>query len=381
VTKLCIVTGEASGDLHAAGLLRAFRELRPGVETFGTGGSALAAAGMEIIHPIDEMGVVGLFNVIRHIPMLHRIFRTVEREVAVRRPDAVILVDYPGFNLRLARRCREMNIPVVYYISPQVWAWRRGRVKAIERTVDLMLTILPFEEAFYREHGVAAHYVGNPLVEQLDGIDRRADRSGEVTRLALMPGSRRSEVDSLLPVMLRALELIRKGRKIETSLIKAPTVDIQHLRSHLNTHPEVKVVAAEGRQALADADLALIASGTATLEAALLGVPAIAMYRLSPLTYLLARRLVRLPFFSLVNIVAGKEVIPELLQSEVVPVRIAAAAGRMLEPQNYATIRRELASVREKLVSENASRRAAGEIDRFLRSLEPRSGEGTGRER
>jgi lipid-A-disaccharide synthase len=365
--KFCVVAGEASGDLHAAGVIRELKTLRPGLEVFGLGGDLLAAEGVRILHHASELGIVGLFNVLRHVGMFRRVFRELMEEIERERPAAVLLVDYPEFNLRVAKRCRALGVPVVYYISPQVWAWRRRRVRTIARDVDQMLVIFPFEEEFYRRHGVDATYVGHPLVEQLHGL--RAPDSlpppGEPLRVALMPGSRRMEVASLLPPMIEAVRLLSERRPVRAFIIKAPTISETEIERYRNGVP-IEVVSHDAGATLAEAHLALSSSGTATLEAAVIGVPVVVMYRLSHGTYRLARWLVRLPHFSLVNIVAGREVVPELIQDEVTGPRIAHAAETILEPGTYQSIKGELSRIRALLGESGSSARAAARIDALL---------------
>ncbi|MEO8033715.1 MAG: lipid-A-disaccharide synthase [Acidobacteriota bacterium] len=366
--KLAIVAGEASGDLHASEVVRELRKVDPALEMFGIGGDRLAGQGMTLLHHAREMGIVGLVNVLRHLPMFRRIFADLMKRIEAERPDAVLLVDYPDFNLRVAKKCRKLGLRVIYYISPQIWAWRRGRVRQIARTVDRMIVIFPFEETFYIEHGVNVTYVGHPLVEELHGIRGRNKNSGRL-RIALMPGSRRMEVRSLLPPMLDAIEILGKEREIEAYVIQAPTISVRELRAAMGDR-EMAIVPHDGGQALADADLALSSSGTATLESAILDTPVVVMYRLSPATYFLAKRLVKLPHFSLVNIVAGKRVVPELLQSEVNGPRIAAEVRALLEPSHYAAVRGELATVRGRLGDPGASQRVANEILRMAEAGE-----------
>jgi len=362
--KLAIVAGEASGDLHASEVVHELKRLDPNLQMFGIGGDLLAGQGMELLHHAREMGIVGLVNVIRHLPMFRRIFAELIERITREGPDAVLLVDYPEFNLRVAKKCHALGLRVVYYISPQLWAWRRGRVKEIARNVDRMIVIFPFEETFYRERNVPVVYVGHPLVEQLAGIERRVPR-GEKLRIALMPGSRRMEVASLLPPMLDAVAILQRERAVDACIIRAPTISVDELRPFLRRkNMDLPIVPHDGGQALADADVALSSSGTATLESAVLGTPVVVMYRLSPATYLLARRLVKLPHFSLVNIVAGKRVVPELLQSEVNGGRIAAEVRALVASRD--DVRRELATIRGRLGEPGASRRAALEIHRML---------------
>ncbi|HEX9985895.1 MAG TPA: lipid-A-disaccharide synthase [Thermoanaerobaculia bacterium] len=360
--KLAVVAGEASGDLHASEVIRELKQLVPDVELFGIGGDRLAAEGMTLLHHAREMGIVGLFNVLRHLPMFKRVFDELIARIAAEKPDAVLLVDYPDFNLRVAKKCRELGLRVIYYISPQLWAWRQGRVRHIARYVDRMIVLFPFEEEFYRSHGVPVTYVGHPLIEQLAHI-HRPPRPEDTLHIALLPGSRRMEVNSLLPPMLKAVELLRRERAVDAYVVQAPTIATEHLeRLMKETQVEVPIRTHDGGQAVAAADVALSSSGTATLESAVLGTPVVVMYRLSPATYWLAKRLVRLPHFSLVNIVAGKRVVPELIQDDVNGPRIAAEVRSLVEPAHYAEVVQELQAVREKLGTPGASERVAQEI-------------------
>jgi lipid-A-disaccharide synthase len=366
--KLAVVAGEASGDLHASEVVQELKKLDLNVEMFGIGGDLLAAEGMTLLHHAKEMGIVGLFNVLRHLRMFRRIFDELLARIEAERPDAVLLVDYPDFNLRVAARCKALGIPVIYYISPQVWAWRRGRVKQIAQNVARMIVIFPFEADFYREHDVPVTYVGHPLVDELAHLPRRAKSAPSPNaplRLALMPGSRRGEVSSLLPPMLDAIAALRRDRAVDAFVIQAPTISSAELLAHMEaTGTYVPIVAHDRGEALAGADLALSSSGTATLECAILGTPVVVMYRLSPATYFLARRLVKLPHFSLVNIVAEERVVPELIQHDVNGERIAKEVGELLA--HYDDVVVALANVTEKLGGHGASRRAAEEVFRML---------------
>jgi lipid-A-disaccharide synthase len=387
--KLAIVAGEASGDLHASEVVRELKKLDPTLTTFGIGGDFLAREGMKLIHHAREMAIIGLFNVLRNIRFFRRVMRELIETIERERPDAVMFVDYPGFNMRAAKRVKALGIPIVYYISPQIWAWHRGRVREIERNVDRMIVILPFEEAFYREHHVPVTYVGHPLIEQVIGVKRAAPREG-VTRIALLPGSRRQEVKGLLPAMLDAVEDLRRGGasgaksreaggprpaaggretagrglptagQIEAYIVQAPTIEHTELEAIVKAKGvDIPILPHDRGEGIAAADVALSSSGTATLECAVLGTPVVVMYRLSRLTHWIGQKLVQVPHFSLVNIIAGKEVVPELLQHDVNGVRIAAEARRLLEPEYNRWVREELASVRTKLGEPGASRRAA----------------------
>jgi lipid-A-disaccharide synthase len=363
--KIAVVAGEASGDLHASEVIRELRRLDPSLTLFGIGGDLLAREGAELVHHASEMGIVGFFNVLRHLPMFRRIFRDLMQRIERERPDAVFLIDYPGFNLRVAKRCKELGLRVVYYISPQIWAWRQGRVRHIARYVDRMIVVFPFEEEFYKAHGVPVTYVGHPLIEQLAGVKKPA--RSETLRIALLPGSRRHEVASLLPAMLDAVAILRRDREVDAYIIQAPTIDRGELASIVAGRGiDVPILPNDRGEAVAAADISLSASGTATLEAAVLGTPVVVMYRLSRFNYWLGRMVVRVPHFSLVNILAEKEVVPELIQHQVNGERIAAEVRRMIEPATYERITRELARVRELLGDPGASVRAAAEIHEMV---------------
>lgn len=370
--KLAIVAGEASGDLHAAKVVHELKTLDPSLTAFGIGGDLLAAEGVALLHHAREMAIVGLFNVLRHLRFFRRVFDELIARIETERPDAVLLVDYPEFNLRVAKRCHELGVKVLYYISPQVWAWRRGRVKKIAKIVDHMLVIFPFEETFYREHGVPVTYVGHPLIDELHEItppSRPPAAGPRPLSLALMPGSRRHEVHALLPPMLDAVAELQRDRDVDAFIIQAPTISSAELLEQMTVaHTFVRIVPYDGGESLAGADVALSSSGTATLEAAIVDTPVVVMYRLSRLTYLAAKRLVKVPHFSLVNIVAGAEVVPELIQEDVNGVRIAREVRTMVEPAANARLREGLALVRQRLGGRGASRRAAEEISRMLRS-------------
>ncbi len=368
--KLAIVAGEASGDLHASEVVRELRELDPHLEMFGIGGDLLAREQMTLLHHAREMGIVGLFNVLRHLPMFRRVFNELIEKIAAERPDAVFLVDYPEFNLRVAKRCKELGLKVVYYISPQLWAWRRGRVRHIAKYVDRMIVIFPFEEEFYKSHDVPVTYVGHPLIEQLAGV-RKPARRPDTLRLALLPGSRRMEVRSLLPAMLDAVRILREERpdphSIDAYIIQAPTIAHEALEAIVQqSGVPVPILAHDRGEGVAAADVTLSSSGTATLESAILGTPVVVMYRLSRATYLLGKRLVSLPHFSLVNIIAGHEVVPELIQEEVNGARIAEEVRKLVAPGRYEWVRKELEIIRGKLGTPGASRRVAEEIHKMV---------------
>jgi lipid-A-disaccharide synthase len=388
--ELLVVAGEASGDLHGARLLAELGRLLPGIRAFGLGGGELRAAGLEAVADSSEVAVVGIVEVLKVLPRIRQVFAALLAEVDRRRPIAALLIDFPDFNLRLARRLARRGIPVIYYISPQVWAWRRGRVRTIARRVDQMLVLFAFEVDFYRRSGVAAVHVGHPLVDEVPRLPSAWDRAlapgipgapgtpGEPFRLALLPGSRRSEIEALLPVMLAAAAKLAEALPVAVTLIRAPGIPEAMLARHVEEILRrrsglalpVRVVSDDRFGAIADSHLALCASGTATLEVGLLGTPMIVLYRLAWWTYVLARLLVRLPNFAMVNLVLGREVVPELLQGEAEPERIAAEASRLLaDGEARARLRAGLAELRPRLGEGGASARAARQVAAMLARL------------
>jgi lipid-A-disaccharide synthase len=378
--ELLVVAGEASGDLHGARLVSELRRLEPDLGFFGLGGDELRAAGLESVAHSAEISVVGITEVLRILKRAREIFDLLLREVERRRPAAAVLIDFPDFNLRLAAELKKRGVPVVYYVSPQVWAWRRGRVKTIAQVVDRMLVLFPFEVEFYERFGVKVIHVGHPLVDEVPQLPSAWDRGegGEEEisgpfRLALLPGSRTSEVEALLPVMLDSVKRLAQDLPVEVRLIRAPTIPRELLEEEIELSGlPVRIISEDRFAAVANSHLALCASGTATLEVGLLGTPMVMLYRLGRWTYMLARLMVRLPFVSLVNLVLGKKVIPELLQSDATPRRIAAEAEQiLLDDGERERMRAGLAELRARLGEGGASVRAAREVAALLREVSP----------
>jgi lipid-A-disaccharide synthase len=372
---LLVVATEASADLHAARVLEELRALRPGLAAFGMGGARLRAAGLESLRQAEEMSVMGFAEVVPKIPVILGILRELTAAAEARRPRAALLVDSPDFNLRLARRLKRLGVKVVYYVSPSVWAWRRGRVKTIARVVDRMLCILPFEERFYEGTGVSARFVGHPLAERPrpgppDGYRAALGLASGRTTVALLPGSRRSEVRRIFPAMLAAAERIRERRPdVQFVVPVAPTLRAEALRPHLTHHPslDVTLVAGQTEAAVGASDAALVKSGTSTLETALMLRPMVVVYRLSWVSYLIGRLFVKLAHFALVNLLAGRTLVPELLQRQASPERMAAELLPLLDDgQARAAQLRGLEEVRASLGEPGAARRVAEELARSL---------------
>jgi lipid-A-disaccharide synthase len=365
--ELLVVAGEASGDLHGARLLTELRRRVPDLAPFGLGGDEMRAAGLAPVAHSSEISVVGITEVLKILPRAREVFADLLREVDRRRPALAVLIDFPDFNLRLAKELKRRGLTVLYYISPQVWAWRRGRIKTIARLVDRMLVLFPFEVDFYRDHDVDVVHVGHPLVDEVPVLPQAWDldpSTGGPFRVALLPGSRVSEVEALLPTLLEAVRRLAAQLPIEVRIIRAPTIAPELIDEAVELAGlPVEIVAEERFAAIADSHLALCASGTATLEVGLLGTPMIMVYRLATWTYALARLLVRLPNVSLVNLVLGRRVVPELIQGDANPERIAAEAARVLtDAAERGRMRAALAEVRGRLGEGGASRRAAAEV-------------------
>ncbi|MFW2367547.1 MAG: lipid-A-disaccharide synthase [Desulforhopalus sp.] len=369
---IMIVAGEASGDLHGANLVRALYSSRPDLHFCGMGGPDLSSAGVDILYDASKVSVVGVFEVVSHLKdifLAQRILRTCMEEV---RPDLLILIDLPDFNLMLAGKARKLGIPVFYYISPQVWAWRKGRVKTLRERVDKMGVILPFEEDFFLKHNVQAQYVGHPLLDSVEVTCTRDDFckahsiAPEQKCIGLLPGSRKREVAALLPIFFSAAELMQHNHveRLVFIIPKAATVDNSVFEgTGLGRYQkilDIRVIEDDRYNLMAACDAVVAASGTVTLELAILGIPMIVVYRLSRLSYLLGRLLVKLDYFSLVNLIAGYEAVPELLQDEVVPERIVSQLDAIIsQPEERLKMEAALAEVRAKLGGSGASAKAA----------------------
>ncbi len=351
-----VVAGEPSGDMHAADLIRALHsgENADGFDCFGMGLSEMKHAGLRRLVDASELSLVGLFEVVAHYPALRRAYRRLVRALREEIPDLLVLVDYPDFNLRLAKVARCVGVKTLFYISPQVWAWRAGRIRAIARRIDMMAVVFPFEEKIYRDAGVPVRYVGHPLVDQMHGLPPPRDRNnGEGgKKVLLMPGSRVVEVRRLLPVLCHAAaEIAAHAPSVRFSLLPAPGIPTEIVKRQLRKHHlNCELIRENPEAAMRGSDLAITASGTATLQLALCGTPMIIIYKTSWPTYFLLKRLVTTPSIGLVNIVAGKTVAPELIQGDANADAIRVQALAMLEDkQRVQTIRRDLDRVKRAL--------------------------------
>lgn len=365
--RVLIVAGEASGEARAARLVEELRARHPEVSFFGIGGARMREAGVDILVDCREMAVLGLIEVLRHYRRIKGVLERMRKLLRHERPDLLILVDYSGFNLRLAPTAKELGIPVLYYISPQVWAWRQKRIYKIREVVDQMVVVFPFEVELYEKAGVPVRYVGHPLVDEVhsdldrDGALREFGMDPTRPCLGLFPGSRRNELQRLLPTLLDAAERIHATRpEVQFLLPQASTLDSTEIDTLLAGRMlPLTVVENRFYDVTRACDAIATASGTATLEVALMGVPLVVVYRISGLSYRIMRRLIKLKHIAMCNIVAGEEVAKELLQDEVTAERISSELMRLLEPPVHAETVARLAKVRETLGEPGGAARAA----------------------
>ncbi len=361
-----ISCGEPSGDLYAGALATELLHLDPTATVVGLGGRHLREAGASLTADFGGLSVTGLLEVFRVLPRTYATYRGLVRQATITRPDVFVAIDFPDFNFRLARAVRRLGVPVVYYISPQLWAWRRGRMKTMGQIADRVLVIFPFEEPIYRDAGIPAQWVGHPL---LDVTRPTASRATVLSGLgldpqqpvvALLPGSRHNELEAILPDLVRSAVLIRdRVPNAQFVVPRAPHLDDGSF-APLNQLSGVVVTEGRADEVLAVANVALVASGTVTVQAALHECPMVVVYRLSPLTYRLGKPFVHVDTYAMANLVAGRRVVPELIQDDFTPERVAAEALRVLtDPAHAASVRRDLHEVRGRLGTPGASRRAA----------------------
>jgi lipid-A-disaccharide synthase len=379
--SLMIVAGERSGDILGAELARALRERLPGLEPFGCGGDAMRQAGVDTVVDSHRLTMMGITEVISGLPRAYRALQKLVAEAERRRPQLAVLIDFPDFNLRLARRLKKRGVRVVYFVSPQVWAWRRGRLRQLKARIEKMLCIFDFEEAIYRQAGIPVEYVGHPMVDLVrpnltrEEFLTRLGLESTKTTVALLPGSRAKEVSRILPTMLKTAGRISLNRNVQFVVAAAPALDAGWVEKTL-LEPyagrlTIRVATHATYDALRHCDVAIVASGTATLEAALCERPMVVVYRLSRLTYRIGRLLVKVPFYSMVNILAGKQVVPELIQSDFTPARVAGQVEYLLD---HSQAREEMAAnlraVKARLGPGGAVGRAAEAVVELLRSGE-----------
>ncbi len=369
--EIMLVTGEASADLHGANLVRAMLRQRDDLAFCGMGGPELCSLDFENLYDARKIAVVGLVEVLSHLPSIFQAKKCLVNRLKKRPPALLIIIDLPDFNLMIAKAAKKLGIPVFYYITPQVWAWRTGRVKTLAKRVDKLGVILPFEEIFFQKHGLQAEYVGHPLLDHVqkslgkEEFLAKYEISPERKLVGLIPGSRTKEVSSLLPVLIHAAITLQNSReeKITFLLPLAPTISLDELDKNglkeFGAELDLRVIAENRYDVMGNCDAVVAASGTVTLELAILGVPMVVVYRIAPFTYWLGKKLVKVSFFSLVNLIGEKELVPELLQEEVNPERISAELECLLFTEKRKEMVEDLARVNRLLGTEGASDRAA----------------------
>lgn len=371
-----IIAGEASADLHAGKLVRNVLSKDPAVKFFGIGGNDMRAAGVETLVDSAELAVVGLIEVLAHRKVIFGALHRMEDILRNDPPDLLVLVDYPEFNLRLARTAREHNIKVLYYIGPQVWAWRQKRVEKIRQRVDMMAVVFPFEETFYKEHNVPVEFVGHPLtdelvpVEDIGQVKHEFGLQNDRKVVGLFPGSRRSEIKRLLPIIMQsARQLSRRRNDIQFIMPVASTLDMADIQQKVAPYDlEIKIVKGRSHEVIQACDVIITVSGTVTLEIALFGIPQVVINKVAWLTYHIVKPMLKIPYIALCNIVAGKQLVPELIQDDATPAKIIHEVERYLdEPAHRSRTREELSAIRGKLGSGGGIGRIADLLLKMIR--------------
>ena len=367
MAKILISAGEASGDIHAAAVTAALKKIDSAIEVFGMGGDALRAAGGEVLFDIKDHGVMGFVEVIKKLPDLFKLRSDFARVMDERKPDCLVVVDYPGFNMKLAKVAHDKGIPVVSYIAPSAWAWNKGRAKNVAKIVDKVACIFPFEYDVYEEAGAPVEFVGHPLLDIVHPTMERAEAEAWAGKEAghplvlLMPGSRLMELDKMLPTLLEGAKLIKKQLpEVQFAMPRAGTIPLELLQSKIKASGlEIKITEGHNYDLFSVADLALATSGTVTLEAALCGLPSVIVYRTSALNAFIARRVINIPNIGLPNIVAGRQILPELLQEDFTPANVANTAVELLAPERRPQLEANLAYMKARLGEPGAVNRVA----------------------
>ena len=367
MAKILISAGEASGDIHAAAVTAALKQIDSSVEVFGMGGDALRAAGGEVLFDIKDHGVMGFVEVIKKLPDLFKLRSDFARVMDERQPDCLVVVDYPGFNMKLAKVAHDKGIPVVSYIAPSAWAWNKGRTKNVAKIVDKVACIFPFEYDVYKEAGAPVEFVGHPLLDIVKPAWERTEAEAWVGKqpghplVLLMPGSRLMEIEKMLPNLLAGAKLLKKQLpEVQFAMPRAGTIPLELLQSKIKASGlDIKITEGHNYDLFSVADLALATSGTVTLEAALCGLPSVIVYRTSALNAFIARRVINIPNIGLPNIVAGRQILPELLQEDFTPANVAKTAVELLAPERRPQLEADLAFMKARLGEPGAVKRVA----------------------
>tara|TARA_Y100000589_G_scaffold155323_1_gene147932 strand:+ start:71572 stop:72693 length:1122 start_codon:yes stop_codon:yes gene_type:complete len=365
VKKLFIIAGEASGDLHGANLVKSLKKQDNALKIQGWGGERMQAEGTEILKHYRELAFMGFAEVIANLNTIRKNFELCKKQISAFKPDAVVLIDYPGFNLRMAKWIKEQGIKVIYYISPQVWAWKKSRVKTIKKYVDKMMVILPFEKEFYKKYDYPVEFVGHPLLDETEAMQSAFDNEAFLKEnnlpldkkiIALLPGSRTQEVSKMLPIML---EVADKFSAYHFVIAQAPSLSDDYLLSYTQNHPNVSIIKNKTYPLLNEAYAALVTSGTATLETALFNVPQVVCYKGNYISYLIAKNLVDIQYISLVNLILDKELVKELIQNEMNVKSVTEELQKILQPESQEKMLTGYRELVKKLGEKGASERAA----------------------
>lgn len=374
ISRIMIIAGETSGDMHGAALMRAMKQQHERLHFFGIGGDRMIAQGLQPIVHASEIAFLGFIEIIQHLGFIRRVFQDAVSALEREQPDLVILIDYPGFNLRFAGKSKKLGFRNVYYISPQVWAWKKGRVRKMVQTIDRMLVILPFEETLYREKGMDVYFVGHPLKGELTPQKNRPkffqdlQLQSDSPVIGLLPGSRKQEISKLLPEMSKACDIVRQHiPKAQFILGMAPHLTKDDYHPFLKHQELIRLVENDTYGIMAHADAVWVASGTATLETALMGTPMVICYKMAPVSYFLGKLLVKIKYIGLVNIIAGKKIVPELIQSQANREEMARTMIPLIQEQSVRKkMLEQLNRVAEQLGEPGASQRAAALILEML---------------
>jgi lipid-A-disaccharide synthase len=364
---LIIIAGEVSGDIHGSRLVAALKSLNPHLDIQGIGGDLMVKEGLKPKFHIKQMAFMGLLEVLKHLPFIKKVFREMINLVNTAQPAAVILIDYPGFNLRFAKKIYKMGIPVIYYISPQLWAWGKKRVFKVQKYIKKMLVIFPFEKEFYEDYDIDADYVGHPIVDHHVGhVNPKETGKGDLT-LGLLPGSRHQELENLLPDMIKTARMLKDSAKIDRILLlKVNSISLDVYNKYIGDNSFIELHRSTPESFYNQLDVALVSSGTATLETGYFRVPMVIVYRVSPLTWFFGSRLVKVDFIGLVNIVAGELISEELLQNDFQPEKAKIELERLLDPEVNRNVRNKLAIIKEKLGMPGTANRAAKIINDLI---------------
>lgn len=364
--KIYIIAGEASGDLHGSNLIKALLQHQPNLQLRGMGGDQMQAAGLTLRQHYKDYDFMGFVEVLAHLPKILKNISNIKNDIDAFQPDAIILIDYPSFNLRIAKHCKQRGIKVIYYISPQVWAWKQSRIKKIRKYVDQLLCILPFEEPFFASKNVAATYVGHPLLDAVSAYKKKHSDKRIFTEkplITLLPGSRRMEIENMLPIMLEVSN--RYAQQFDFIIGAAPSIDDELYQRLMAAYPHVKVLRNQTYDLLQSSYAAIVTSGTATLETGLFGVPQVVCYKGNEISYQIAKRLVKVNYISLVNLILDQPCVTELIQHDLTVEKLQAEFEKMIGPQREKMMQ-DYEHLHQVLGNSGASEKAAQTILKFL---------------